>query len=143
MNDVTTSKIAGAFYGWNGGAVFKLANGQVWQQRRHKYQYHYIYQPTARVSQAGSGYLIAVEGMADSVEVVRVRIVEEGTIVSDFKGFSGDAKFQFQGSTTWIPAEYKYNYHYAYRPHAMVIDGVNGCELFVEGMQDTVRVRRG
>jgi hypothetical protein len=80
--------------------------------------------------------------MDEPINVARVNVLEEGTIVSDFNGFSGDSRFQFQSGRIWEQAEYKYSYHYAYRPEAIIIDGVDGVILQVEGMSERVRVRR-
>ena len=119
-----------------------LSGGQVWQQSEYRYEYHYAYRPDARVTQEEGRCFLHVDGMSAPIPVTRVSLVEDGPIVSDFRGFSGDAVFTFQGGRSYAPAEYKYNYHYAYRPHALVVDGVNGLELIVDGMGDTLRVRR-
>ncbi len=87
--------------------------------------------------------MLEVPGMSQPIPVVRVNLVEDGTIVSNFTGFFQDARFEFQNGRIWLPAEYKYCYHYAYRPPAIIVDGVNGLELAVEGMSETLRVRRG
>jgi hypothetical protein len=137
-----TSRIAGAFTGYHSGAVFKLANGQVWQQKRYKYKYKYKYRPSVRIYRDGGSYSMEVESMTEPVEVVRASVVEDGTIVSDFSGFDGSSKFQFENGHIWEQAEYKYSYHYAYRPHATIVDGINGRELSVDGMSETVRVNR-
>ena len=80
--------------------------------------------------------------MDEPISVVRVNVLEEGTIISEFNGFDGSSRFQFQSGRVWEQAEYKYSYHYAYRPEALVIDGVDGVVLQVEGMNEQVRVRR-
>jgi hypothetical protein len=72
----------------------------------------------------------------------RSDIVCEGVIISDFTGFDGDSEFEFDNGQVWKQAEYKYAYHYAYRPEAVVIDGRAGLILKVEGMDETVAVRR-
>jgi hypothetical protein len=141
MNEIS-SEVAGAFTGYNSGAVFRLVNGQVWQQRLYKYQYKYHYRPRVRIYQDGAQWYAEFDCMNEPIEVVRASIREEGTIVSEFKGFHGDAHFEFQNGRVWVQAEYKYNYHYAYRPQALIIDGVAGTVLQVEGMSDHVRVRR-
>jgi hypothetical protein len=51
-------------------------------------------------------------------------------------------KFKFTNEQVWEQVPYKYVYHYAYRPQAKIIDGINGLELFVDGMEETVVVRR-
>jgi hypothetical protein len=80
--------------------------------------------------------------MDNFVEVRQVRIACAGSIVSDFTGFNVDAQFEFQNGQVWVPAEYKYNYHYALRPVAMVVNGVNGYTLHVEQMSQPLVVRR-
>jgi hypothetical protein len=72
----------------------------------------------------------------------RSEIVCEGVIVSDFSGFDGNSEFEFNNGQIWKQAQYKYAYHYAYRPEAVVTDGRDGPVLKVEGMDETVRVRR-
>jgi hypothetical protein len=69
--------------------------------------------------------------------------IEEGAIVSDFRGFKNrDTLFKFGNGHVYRQNEYRYAYHYAYRPTAWVIDGRNGVELHVEGMDESVSVKR-
>lgn len=142
MMNTIESRIDGEFNGYDDGAVFRLANGQVWQQKRYKHKYRYKYRPHVRIYREGSDYMMAVDCMDEPIAVVKVSLLEDGPIVSDFRGFARDAQFQFQNGHVWVSAEYKYNYHYAHRPHATVVDGVNGVVLSVEGMSETLRVRR-
>jgi hypothetical protein len=72
----------------------------------------------------------------------RSDIVCEGVIISDFTGFDGNSEFEFNNGQVWKQAEYKYAYHYAYRPEAVVIDRRDGFTLKVEGMDETAGVRR-
>jgi hypothetical protein len=139
--DEIRSQLVGAFTGYHDGAVFRLINGQAWQQRRYKYKYKYKYRPKVRIYRDQNRWLAEFDCMDEPVEVVRVSILEEGTIVSDFNGFDGNSRFEFQSGRVWKQPEYKYNYHYAYRPEARVIEGVNGIMLHVDGMNECVRVR--
>jgi hypothetical protein len=136
-------QLVGAFTGYNGGAIFRLTNGQVWQQRLYKYKYKYKYRPSARIVQDQGRWFMEFDCMDEPIEVVRVNIIEEGTIVSNFNGFDGSSRFEFQSGRVWQQAEYRYSYHYAYRPQALVVDGVNGTVLHVEGMSEQVGVRPG
>jgi hypothetical protein len=136
------SQLAGAFTGYNGGAVFHLTNGQTWQQRRYKYKYKYAYRPKVRIYQSQGQWFAEFDCMNDPIEVARANVLEDGYIVSDFNGFDGSSRFEFQNGHIWEQAEYKYSYHYAHRPRARVINGVNGVVLNVDGMSDHVRVRR-
>ncbi|MEI7728351.1 MAG: hypothetical protein WCO56_02220 [Verrucomicrobiota bacterium] len=142
MSTEIISKIQGTCTGFNGGAVFKLTNGQAWQQKVHKYTYRYKYRPDVRIYQADGTFYIAIEGMDEVVPVVQVSILEDGVIVSEFNGFDQNVRFEFQSGRIWVPTEYKYVYHYEYRPQAIIVDGINGPELMVDGMNETIRVRR-
>lgn len=142
MTNEIRSKIQGAFHGYSGGAIFRLTNGQVWQQRRYRYRYKYKYRPDVRIFKDGSRYYIEVAGMNEPIEVVRIQVVCEGRISSDFSGFDGDSVFEFDNGQIWKQAAYKYSYHYAYYPEAIVVDGLNGLELHVEDMDDPVQVTR-
>lgn len=136
------SQIAGAFSGYHGGAVFRLTNGQTWQQRRYRYKYKYKYRPRVRVYEEQGRKMMAFDCMDEPIEVVRANLLEDGIIVSDFNGFDGSSRFEFDSGNVWEQAEYKYSYHYAYRPQAIIVDGIGGVTLHVEGMSDEVQVRR-
>jgi hypothetical protein len=83
-----------------------------------------------------------VDGISEPVEVVQVSMVIEGPIVSDFNGFEQGAKFEFSNGQVWEQREAKYSYHYAHRPQAIIIDGIDGYQMQVEGMEEPVRVRK-
>ncbi len=91
MSNTISSKIEGDFTGYNGGAVFRLANGQVWQQKLYKYKYRYMYQPSVHIIYDGNEHMLHVDCMDEPVAVVRVSIIEDGPIVSVFKGYTKDA----------------------------------------------------
>ena len=137
------NQIEGEFIGYNDGVIFKLTNGEVWQQSRYKYKYHYAYRPRVRVFLSNSGsHLMEVEGVTESVEVARVSLIVEGQIVSDFEGYNQNAVFEFQNGQIWKQNENKHMYYYAHRPQALIIDGINGFQLQVDGMGEPVRVRK-
>lgn len=47
-------------------------------------------------------------------------VVYEGRIVGNFRGFNSDTLFKMQNGTYWVQAQYKYWYHYAYRPEVTI-----------------------
>jgi hypothetical protein len=136
------TQIEGEFSGFDDGAVFRLANGQTWQQARYRYRYHYAYRPQVEILSRAGGYVMRVLCMDDQVEVTPATVLCDGVIISEFSGFNGESVFEFNNGQRWQQAEYKYSYHYAYRPEATVVDGINGIILTVDGMDETVRVRR-
>lgn len=70
-NNVIESRIDGEFKGWEGETVYKLANGQLWQQSSYKYQYKYAFMPQVIVYEGGSGYKMLVVGTTANVRKVR------------------------------------------------------------------------
>lgn len=68
---VIESYIDGDFHGWDGETVYKLQNGQIWQQLTYHYHYHYAYGPKVLIYPSGGGYKMNVEG--DDDEPISVR----------------------------------------------------------------------
>lgn len=66
------SRIDGEFNGWEGETIFKLQNGQVWQQVRYAYRYVYKYSPKVMIFPVGGGYELQVEGMTERIQVRRL-----------------------------------------------------------------------
>lgn len=67
------SQIDGTFEGWSGETIFKLTNGQIWQQSSYAYMYHYAYRPNVTIFPSGGGCKMKVEGLSDSIPVKRLR----------------------------------------------------------------------
>ena len=70
---VITSQIDGSFRGWEGKTVFRLKNGQIWQQNKYDYHYHYAYMPKVIIVKSGTGYKMQVDGVSKSVTVKRLK----------------------------------------------------------------------
>lgn len=71
-----------------------------------------------------------------------MRLETESIITNDFDGFNGDKIFEMINGTKWKQAEYKYIYHYAYRPKAKIWDDRGRYLLEVDGINEKVEVRR-
>ena len=69
---VIETQIDGEFHGWDGETIFKLANGQIWQQAEYDYEYEYDYRPDVMIYKSGSGYKMQVKGMTKTVAVKRI-----------------------------------------------------------------------
>ena len=61
--DVIETQIYDTFNGWDGETIFKLGNGQIWQQSSYAYTYHYAYRPKVLIYKSGSVYRMTVEGV--------------------------------------------------------------------------------
>jgi hypothetical protein len=67
------SRIDGDFNGWEGETIFKLQNGQIWQQASYAYRYHYAYAPKVLIYSSGSGYMMRVDGIDQAIAVKRLK----------------------------------------------------------------------
>jgi len=70
---VIESQIDGDFEGLEGEKVFKLMNGQVWQQTEYYYHYYYQFMPAVMIYKTNSGYKMKVEGIEKSVNVIKLK----------------------------------------------------------------------
>lgn len=71
--DVIEAQIDGEFQGWEGETIFKLTNGQIWQQSSYAYTYTYKYMPKVMIIKTTSGYELHVDGMDQRIRVRRIR----------------------------------------------------------------------
>lgn len=67
------------------------------------------------------------------------QIIYQGKIYSDFEGFNQDVIFKMSNGTYWVQAKYKYWYHYAYRPEAVITQEDGRYILYVAGQSIEVR----
>ncbi len=67
------SSIDGDIEGWEGETIFKLANGQIWQQTEYDYTYFYAYSPDVTIYQTSAGCRMKVEDEDETVVVERIK----------------------------------------------------------------------
>ena len=68
------SDIDGTFKGWTGDTIFKLRNGQIWQQSSYAYMYQYAYSPSVTIYQSSNGdYKMKVDGVNETINVKRIK----------------------------------------------------------------------
>ena len=70
--DRIESRILGTFTGWDGRSVFKLENGQVWQQADSSSYEVTLQDPKVVIKRLGLGYLLTLPGHSGTVFVRRV-----------------------------------------------------------------------
>ena len=71
-----------------------------------------------------------------------MRTIVSGNLEGSLYGFEGGRIFKFTNGQIWEQAEYKYFYHYVYRPFAQIIEDGGNNYLRVEGMRDQVLVKK-
>jgi hypothetical protein len=67
------STIAGDFNGWEGETIFKLDNGQIWEQAEYDYTYSYSYRPDVTIYSTSGGCRMKVEDEDETILVRRIR----------------------------------------------------------------------
>jgi hypothetical protein len=67
------SRIDGQFAGWTGETLFKLQNGQIWQQVSYSFRYRYAYSPRVVIYKSGYGYKMQVDGVDEHIAVKRLK----------------------------------------------------------------------
>ena len=70
---VIDSQINGEFTGWDGDTVFRLMNGQIWQQASYSYTYYYAFMPKVLIFKDGDTYQMQVEGVQERIAVRQLR----------------------------------------------------------------------
>lgn len=136
---VVNSQIDGTFDGFNDNRLFPLKNGQYWIQDRYQYWYHYSYCPNIKIYKLNNRYYLIKEGQNKVAEVKRLDVIE-GTIINDFRGWSGDTIFELDNGQIWKQSEYAYHYQYAYRPKAIIYNTGYEHKILVEG--ESVKVKK-
>lgn len=71
--DLVESSIDGTFTGWTGDTIFKLSNGQIWQQSSFAYIYHWAYSPKVMIYKSGTAYKMKVDGVDSEINVTRLK----------------------------------------------------------------------
>lgn len=155
--DVIEGTIDGEFNGFDSDKIFKLTNGQVWQQDEYKYSYSYKYRPSVTIVKSGIYYKMLVDGMSDAIKVKLIAgslgksrksstgytsDVIEAYITSDFRGFSHGNIFKLDNGQVWEQSEY-YTYTYTYtRPKVMIYRTGGEYKLKFDNIDRAVTVRK-
>jgi hypothetical protein len=69
------TNISGDFKGWDDETIYKMDNGQIWQQSTYHYHYHYAYHPSIVIYKTSSGACHArvTEDDDEGADVIRLK----------------------------------------------------------------------
>lgn len=70
--DLIETQMAGEFEGWTGETIFKMDNGQIWQQVSFGYTYRYAFRPKVMIIKTNGAYKMKVDGVAGTIFVKRI-----------------------------------------------------------------------
>ena len=68
--------------------------------------------------------------------------VIESKVDGSFEGWDGETIVKLANGQIWQQTEYHYEYDYAYRPEVLVFKSRLGYKMWVEGIDEPVRVQR-
>ena len=96
------SRIAGNFYGWSGDTIFKLENGQFWQQSAAgaKTVSPALYKPYVTITNVFGQRRITVTSVT-GYAVVAPLTVAESAVTNDFAGLHYQNIYQLADGTAW------------------------------------------
>ena len=72
IKNVIETQIDGDFEGWEGETIFKMMNGQIWQQSSYDYTYHYAYSPEVLIYEFNGSWIMRVEDLDETIEVTQL-----------------------------------------------------------------------
>lgn len=71
--DVIESRLDGDFEGYDYGNIYRLTNGQIWEQVSARYRYRYRFMPDVLIVKRDGVYQMRIEPLEDWVTVRRLR----------------------------------------------------------------------
>lgn len=151
IKNVIETQIDGDFEGWEGESIFKMMNGQIWQQSSYAYSYHYAYSPEVWIYEFQGSWVMRVEDVDETIEVIQVNIsnnssssnsVIETQIDGEFEGWEGETIFKMMNGQIWQQSSYAYLYHYAYSPEVIIYKSSSGYVMKVDGVEETINVTK-
>ena len=73
LTEIVETQIDGEFEGWEGETIFKMFNGQIWQQISAEYYYHYAYMPHVLIYKYGKAWHMKVEDVDETIQVIQLQ----------------------------------------------------------------------
>jgi hypothetical protein len=73
IKNVIETQISGEFKGWEGETIFKMMNGQIWQQSTYAYMYHYAYSPSVLIYEFKGSWIMQVEDVDETIQVTKLK----------------------------------------------------------------------
>jgi len=149
IKEVIETQIDGEFEGWEGETVFKMMNGQIWQQSSYEYIYQYAYCPEVLLYELNGSWIMKVEDVDETIEVIQItnsknseknHSVIETQIDGEFEGWKGETVFKMMNGQIWQQSSYAYLYHYAYCPKVIIYRTSTGYYMKVDGVNEKISV---
>lgn len=135
--------IDGEFEGWEGETVFRLCNGQIWEQVSYAYHYVYAFNPSVTLVSDGDFATMTIDSSGESITVQQVTSFIDTCISSDFNGWDGDTIFELCNGQVWQQSSFDFKFSFKFRPSTLIYESVwGGVKMSVEGISETISVVR-
>jgi hypothetical protein len=144
LSIVLESQIDRYFEGWDGGTLFRLTNGQFWQQTSDVYTDRNATRPKIFIYKISEDiYRMKVHHLDDTTEVRCVGNIIESQIVSYREGLDGDIIIELSNGQVWIQTDEFYTDYCATNPEVLVYKNKSGLyEMKLVKRDVTIPVRR-
>ncbi len=148
---IVNNNIEGRFEGFGNGALFKLRNGQVWEQTSFDITVNLSLSPEAIIYSDSYDYKLFVKGVNRIVSVKPLTDISSSStiqtyinsfVTSDFRGFTNGAIFElgYGPLSIWEQTSLTYRYHYAHNPQAIVFGSPGGYKMLIPSIGEYVSV---
>jgi hypothetical protein len=140
------SHIVSDFSGVANGNIYKLANGQYWEQTSYDISHSSASSPTVIISSGFIYWEMQIwDGgtLVDTVNVQQRIPFSESRITSTFNGFSRDNLYTLANGQIWEQSDFSTDYSSLFQPNAVVFQNefyLPLYELWVDGMDQMVDV---
>jgi hypothetical protein len=146
------TSIDGEFNGWAGETVFKLSNGQLWEQTEFDLYVTARISPSVTLTTNGGLVTLTVDSSGESVEVQQITKFYETCILNDFNspfyftGWRGDTIFEMCNGDVWQQSSLGIQVTTVIAPPDVIIyesaarSGFRKFKMKVEGIRDTISV---
>lgn len=153
LDNVVETQIQGQFNGWNGETIFKMLNGQIWQQASLGIHHHYIYSPKVLIYEVNGSWIMKVAEVDQTLQVKKLNRtplaapigdgeVIETEIDGEFKGWDGETIFKMRNGQVWQQATSGYRYANAHSPDVMIYRSGLSWKMKVEGLDEALEVKQ-
>ena len=136
------TSIDGEFNGWAGETVFKLSNGQLWEQTEFDLYVTARISPSVTLTSNGGLVTLTVDSSGESVEVQQITKFYETCILNDFNGWRGDTIFEMCNGDVWQQSSLGHHTTNVSSPPNVIIydSGFRRFKMQVEGTRKTISV---
>jgi len=142
--DIVETSIDGTFNGWKGETIWKMDNGDIWQQSSYDYFYSYSYHPKVLIYRDGGNWKMKVHGENREISVKKLDggDIVETCIDGNFDGWKGETIWKMDNGDIWQQSSLGIHLHLAIHPKVLIYRTSTGWKMKVDGDDEDVAVKK-